>query len=552
VAVNPAPHAVGKADGWARRFRAPDLYAIGIVTIVALGVALRAYHLGEQSLWIDEISEGTTAQAPLSQLLANVRSDFGAAPLDYLGVKAFISVFGHGTVATRSWAFVMGCAGVFLVYLLGSRLYRDRIVGLIAAAMLAFSAFDIYYSQEARFYALDVAVGTLNLYVFLRALDSGAVKDWLLYAVATVVALYSHYFLATLLPVEGLYLAGTYFLLSLRNRSEHPIKTSLTQIGMCLAAQLAAVLVFAPWLAFALPSQTIGGYPALPGLGLARIHQIFVVLIALAPLNSLPPAGIGKELRTDLILALALVGLVWALALRQMRVVLLVGIIVLAIPLAWRSDQLGHYFWSERQVIFVLVPLYVLAAIGVRHLLGEVGRVAGLAARRGWFSLSEVGLRQRRAALAAALCVGLAVAWVAVYWSPLQLVYQDRWLSKEDWRGVAAYIDKEGCPDTQYWTHLNARLSYGFGYYDPSLLSRAHLIWRLPDGTVDMSPIEAVQRQNLGLHDWIVFGSGTAASSTTGGTVDSVLRSQGWSPTPFLGVVVYHQQTCGGGTSAGR
>src|SRR2546426_545569 len=283
---------------------------------------------------------------------------------------------------------------------------------------------------------LAVVVGMLNLYVFLRALESGEVKDWTLYAAVTVVALYSHYFLAILLPVEGLYLAGTRLVMSVRNRSEHPFRTALTQIRMCLAAQVAAVLAFAPWLAFALPSQSAGGYPTLPPLGISRIHQIFVVLIGLAPLNSLPPNGLGKELRTDIVLALALIGLVWALALRRPQVLLLAGIIAFAIPLAWRSDQLGHYFWSERQVIFVLVPLYLLAAIGARHLIGAVGRLA----------LSRAGWRDRRTGLAAGLALFLAIAWVALYWSPVQLVYQDRWLGKEDWRGVPVFIDKGGCP----------------------------------------------------------------------------------------------------------
>ena len=106
----------------AGRFAGFDIYPVGIFAIVAIGVALRAYHLGTQSLWIDEISEATTAKAPLVQLFENVRLDAGAAPLDYLGVKLFTSVLGHGTVGTRSWAFLMGCAGVFVIYLLGARL----------------------------------------------------------------------------------------------------------------------------------------------------------------------------------------------------------------------------------------------------------------------------------------------------------------------------------------------------------------------------------------------------------------------------------------------
>src|SRR5260370_11085734 len=203
----------------------------------------------------------------------------------------------------------------------------------------------------------------LQFYVFLRALESGAVKDWMLYAAVTVAALYSHFFLAILLPIEGLYLAGAQVVGSARITSDRRIRAGLTQVGLGLGAQLAAVVVVAPWLVLELPSQVNAGYPTLPALGIARFHQILVVLIGLAPLNSLPPAGIGQTLRTDIVVTLAAVGLIWSLALRRMRVLLLAAIVLLDIPLAWRADQFGHYFWSETQVLFVLFPLSLLAPL---------------------------------------------------------------------------------------------------------------------------------------------------------------------------------------------
>ena len=125
------------------RLRTVDHTVLGVVAILAVGIALRVIHLGQQSLWVDELGEATIAKASLPQLLSQVRSDYGAAPLDYIGVKLFTSVLGHGTAATRSWAFVMGCLAILMIYLLGARLYKDRAVGLIAALMLAFSAFHI-------------------------------------------------------------------------------------------------------------------------------------------------------------------------------------------------------------------------------------------------------------------------------------------------------------------------------------------------------------------------------------------------------------------------
>lgn len=500
--------------------------------MVVIAAVLRFVHLGQQSLWIDELGEATTAQQPFPHFFEEVRLDFGAAPLDYLGVKVFTALLGHGTVATRAWAFTMGCLGVLLIYVLGTRLTRDRAIGLVAAFMLALSAFDIFYSQEARFYVLPMVVGMLQLLAFLRALDRGRPADWLLYAAATVVMLYSHYFLALLLPIEGIYLAGAQLVMAWRGRARSWSHASW-QIGGCLAAQVGAVLALAPWLVFALPRQVSAGYPPLPHLGITRIHQIFVVLVALAPLNSLPPNSLAKLVRTDAVLALAAAGLVWALYRRQMRVLLLAGILALAIPLAWLADDIGHYFWSERQVIFVLIPLYLLAAVAVRELFGLALAVVrrAKATAPGWSRPVALGL-----------AAVFAIGWAAVYWGPIQLVYTDRWVTKEDWRGVAAYLARNGCSDSQYWTFLGEHYSYGFAYYDPALLARAHVLYVLPDGTYDPSTTDAVSRQTMGPNDWLVLNAST--TDDQGGAVDQALRAEGWSEVRFDGLVVYNHGSC--------
>ena len=525
-----------------------DIYGVAILAIGLIALALRAYHLGEQSLWLDEVDEGTTAQAPFSQFFYDVRADFGAAPLDYLGVKLVTSFLGHGTIATRSWAFAMGCISVGLIYALAVKLTQDRLVGLISAVMLATSAFHIYYSQEARFYALPVVVAMLSLYAFVNALRAKTAKAWFLYACVMVLALYSHYFLAVLLPIQGLYVFGTSLWSYLANREATTARTAAKQIGMCLAAQVGAFVAFLPWLLFALPSQVAGGYPALPALGIDRVHQIFVVLIGLAPLNSVHGSGIGQIVRTDIVLLLAGVGLIVSLARRQGHVLVLAGIVALGIPLAWFSDRLGHYFWSERQVIIVLVPLYILSALGVRYLLMALASVVGTASQRGWLGLPQAGWRDMRRGLEGGLALGLMAMWAALFWAPISMVYRDAWLTKEDWRAVAGYIQKNGCPGDRYWTFLNERYSYGFGYYDRALIPHSRFLFVAPDGSYDPSPASNVARQGLGSRDWIVVTVGIAASPAADGTQDSVLKSLGWSSTPFRGLLVYHQRVCGATT----
>ena len=80
-----------------------------------------------------------------------------------------------------------------LGYPIGRQLASRR-VGLILAALLAFNPMLIWYSQEARSYALLVFFGALSFFFFVRALDTGRGRDLALWALASALALCSHYF----------------------------------------------------------------------------------------------------------------------------------------------------------------------------------------------------------------------------------------------------------------------------------------------------------------------------------------------------------------------
>ncbi len=47
-------------------------HRIVLALMVRLAVALRWRHLGRQSLWIDEITEGTAAQRPLHRFVGPI------------------------------------------------------------------------------------------------------------------------------------------------------------------------------------------------------------------------------------------------------------------------------------------------------------------------------------------------------------------------------------------------------------------------------------------------------------------------------------------------
>ncbi len=535
AALNPPELGVPAVSRTATR-AAVDRIGLLVGAIVLLGVALRVYHIGNQSLWLDELGEGTTATVPWNQFLSHVREGLGAEPIDYLGVRFFTTVFGRGTVQERLWALLVGSVAIYVIYRLGTRLFRDRWVGVIAAFMLTFSAFHIYYSQEGRPYALATLVAMLNLLAFLRALDSGRGRDWALYAAVCVLTFYSHYFLGLLLAIEGIYLACAKLAPYVRERRRELLREAVGQILWCAGAQVAALVLFLPWLAYDLAIPDLTYFPPLRDFTAAELYQIFVVLIGLAPLNSVPPDNLAQLVRTDVVLGLAALGLVAALATRQWRALMLVAIIGAAIAMAWWVDVLSRYFWSERQVIFVLGPLFLLAAYGVRRAVGSGWRFARSAAR---------SIEPHRSRLMAVGGLAFVAAWIVLYSGTVRAVYDDRWITKEDWRGVSAYVQSTGCSDTRYWSILSDHFSYGIAYYYPQSFGRSHWLYGLGGGASDPSIEDAFQRSGFDSRNWFVLDASTAAMPLQSSTVDQVLRSQGWTPTAFGSILVYHRQTCG-------
>lgn len=205
--------------------------------LTALGLAVRFASLGVQSYHHDEvITAARVIPGDFTEMLRQVKASESNPPLYYVLAWGWAKAFGTGEVGLRSLTALLGAATVPVAYAIGRELASNR-AGLIAAAIAAVNPMLIWYSQEARSYALLVFFGALALLFFVRALRTGRGRDLALWALASGLALCSHYFAVFALAIEAAWL-----LVAMRSRWRQvlPAVGAVGVVGLALLPLISA------------------------------------------------------------------------------------------------------------------------------------------------------------------------------------------------------------------------------------------------------------------------------------------------------------------------
>jgi uncharacterized membrane protein len=172
-----------------------------LLLILLLATVLRLWRLGEESLWLDEALTarhmGTSFVQIGHDFLGNTQTI-----LYYLGEKAWCTVFGQSEVALRFPSVIYGVLTVWAIFLLAQLLFSQS-AALWAALLLTINPFAIYYSQEARPYAMFLLAAVFSLYFLLRFLRSPRLSTGWGYVLTASAALYAHPLGPLLLFVYG-------------------------------------------------------------------------------------------------------------------------------------------------------------------------------------------------------------------------------------------------------------------------------------------------------------------------------------------------------------
>jgi mannosyltransferase len=322
-----------------------------VVGLTAAAAVLRFLTLGIQSYHHDEV---VTASRILRGSFGHAMNAVGfsesAPPLYYALAWIWTQATGTGEFGLRSLSALAGVATVPVVYLVGCEL-RGRRAGLWAAALAAVNPMLLWYSQEARAYALLALFCAVSLLYCIRALRHGRPRDLTLWGVASGLALATHYF--ALFPIA----AEVLLLLRRRGRA--------TLHGLWIVA--VACVLLAP---LAIHQMSIGHAEWIGTFSLG--HRIWET--AATFVSGETGDIIGQPERpalafVPLALCLAAFALLGARADRDQRraaaVPLTVGLVAVGIPVLLALVSSGKDYVLARNLLPALVPLLVVVAIAV-------------------------------------------------------------------------------------------------------------------------------------------------------------------------------------------
>jgi mannosyltransferase len=180
-----------------------------VAGLTVLGAVLRFATLGDQSYHHDEIvTASRVLRVGFGHAMDAVGFSESAPPLYYALAWLWTQVTGNGEWGLRFLSALAGVVTIPVAFLVGREL-RDERAGVIAAALVAVNPMLLWYSQEARAYALLGLFCALSLLYCVRALerDAGSKHDFVLWGVFSALALATHYFAVFPLIAEVVLLA---------------------------------------------------------------------------------------------------------------------------------------------------------------------------------------------------------------------------------------------------------------------------------------------------------------------------------------------------------
>jgi uncharacterized membrane protein len=343
--------------------------------LLAVAIALRLYRLGQNSFWVDEYASLLVARHPWQEIpAAALRGDAFEPPLYFWLLHVALRMFGESEVILRFPSAVSGGVTIPLTVLLLRGLRAAPRTAVLGGALLAFNPLHIWYSQEARPYALLICLGAGSLIALARALRTNGALAWSGFTVLASLTIMTH--------VIGVFfpLVGWLWILS-RHRNPATLRP-------LLAATLGIMLLTAPFgfqLARAVVQAQSTGSPTRPLTGLEIPYTVFTYLAgysfgpSVREIQDLGPmAALTAHPVQSLIGALALAALTVMVlqCVRSSGARSLVVLFLLPMLAVWIGAAVTGKAYNIRYTLAGLIGFVGLSAWGIEGLSTRGRRIA--------------------------------------------------------------------------------------------------------------------------------------------------------------------------------
>lgn len=335
-----------------------------VAGILILATLLRFDSLGQEPLWMDEAATVRLLQGDLWDLIDPSRHFENTPPLYYLLMHGWNALGGRLEsdallrVPSAAWGVLGVAAGAWVAGLAAGRFGRGAVV---TAGLLAVAWSGVYYSREARAYAMFLTLATLAVGAAIALLRCPDGRRAALLAGATALAWWTHYSAAAVILATN---AAAAWAIA-RPAADGPPRRAL--IRWWLASQIFALALILPTLPWAM--RGAGGLRGDVDRTLGR------AVLQLDAYRWL----VGERWMLVLLLACAGVAIVRG-RIEGWAKVMLAALVVLPVAFPLAAWLAGGPAFFPRHGLMAGVGLAILAGLGVERLRPRgVGVAAGAA-----------------------------------------------------------------------------------------------------------------------------------------------------------------------------
>ena len=236
--------------------------SIKLGCIILIGAILRLFQLGEESIFIDEGITVELTRLSFTDMIVNRASNFHA-PLYFIFMHLWVTVFGVSEVSIRLPSVIFGVASIYAIFLLANKMFKDENIALLSAFLMAISYYQIRYSQDARMYSLFTLLAIMSMYYFIDVHENPLMLSKG-YLISTGLLLYTHIYAMLLVLFQGIFL-----FVCIRN------------FRVWFKFPLALITIYFPWLLVAIRQFMVvkGGGHWLTRPSLLELLHTFKVLV---------------------------------------------------------------------------------------------------------------------------------------------------------------------------------------------------------------------------------------------------------------------------------